>query len=188
MASKPQKTVIGGGLVALIGAPAAMLLMRETPRHESRRTVTVEQAQGGLVVQHVSGPQYLKAYLDIVKVPTACDGITKGVKLGQTYTAAQCDQLLASELEAHAKGVMACTPGLALSIKGRDNVRAAMVSLAYNVGVAGYCRSSIPGKINAGRIKAACDTLLSFNKAGGRVARGLTVRREAERAICVRDA
>jgi lysozyme len=82
---------------------------------------------------------------------------------------------------------MACTPGLALDKPRRDNVRIAMVSLAYNVGVSAYCRSSIPAKINSGRIGDACNTILQFNKAGGRVVAGLSARRARERAICMKD-
>jgi lysozyme len=65
--------------------------------------------------------------------------------------------------------------------------RVAHLSLAYNIGVGAWCRSSIPARLerNDG---TACAVISQFNKA--RVAgvlvevRGLTNRRESERAIC----
>ncbi|MDR0233265.1 MAG: glycoside hydrolase family protein [Zoogloeaceae bacterium] len=44
----------------------------------------------------------------------------------------------------------------------------AYVSLAYNVGSAAVCRSSIPGKLRAGQYEAACESILSFVKVQGR--------------------
>ena len=40
----------------------------------------------------------LMAYLDPVGIPTICEGVTLGVKLGDRATPAQCDQLLQREL------------------------------------------------------------------------------------------
>ncbi|WP_343609376.1 lysozyme [Novosphingobium sp.] len=179
-----------GTLAALVGVASAIGLFTLTPREESGRKVSVSVAEDGTAtIQHISGPQYLTAYLDVVKVPTICDGLTgRDIKPGMRFTPAQCTARLEDALVLHAKGVMDCTPGLKVGMYRRDNVRIAMVSLAYNVGVAGYCRSSIPGKINTGHIHEACDALLSFNRAGGRVIAGLTARRERERAICMKDA
>lgn len=39
----------------------------------------------------------------------------------------------------------------------------ALVSLAYNVGPAAVCNSSIPSKLNAGNYAAACSTILEFD-------------------------
>jgi len=40
-------------------------------------------------------------------------------------------------------------------------------------------------KANAGDMRGACDSLLLWNKAGGKVVNGLTVRRQKERALCL---
>ena len=37
-------------------------------------------------------------YIDMVGVPTLCNGITNGVKLGDKKSDAECEQLLAKEL------------------------------------------------------------------------------------------
>lgn len=186
--SKPSKT--GRTLVGTVGVASALMLLTSIPMEESGRKVTasVSPQTGAVTVKHISGPQYLKAYLDLVKKPTACDGITRGVKLGQIYTEQQCAQMLETELEIHARELITCIPGLSPTIPGRDHIRAAMVSLAYHVGPPAVCRSSIRLKIAQGRLRAACDTMPDFNKSKGRVVRNFVERRARERALCIKDA
>ena len=189
---KPPRT-----LVTIVGAAVAIALGVSIPADESGRTVeaSLNQSTGALQVQHVRGRQYLRAYLDIVGVATACDGLTRNadgsrIHTGQTFTETQCSEMLERALVEHASGVMACSPGLALSNdpateRRRQGPRFAAVSLAYNVGVANYCRSTVRARFNAGAYSAGCDALRAWNKAGGRVVRGLTDRRERERRVCL---
>lgn len=180
-----------GTLLAIVGPVTGKLLLTETPAHESGRKVAVTVSPQGrtATIQHISGPQYLKPYLDIVKVATACDGLTGAdIKIGRHFTETQCALMLEARLAETARHVMACTPGLALTIPGRDFVRFAAVSLAYNVGWPTYCSSTMRRQINAGQIWAACNSLTWFNRAGGRVLRGLVDRRAREQQICLKDA
>lgn len=182
-----------GTLAALVGIPAAIALLIGVPKEESGRTVQVTMAADGTAtVQHVAGKQYLAAYRDIAGIATACDGLTAGIRMGQTFTPAQCSAMLESELVRHAHGVMACTPGLALDKPGRDNVRAAAVSLAYNIGVGAWCGSTARKRIDAGNVRGACDAMLAWDKArvNGvlRPVAGLTARRQRERTLCLKDA
>lgn len=186
---QPGTKAKAGTLAAIIGIPAAAALFVMVPHEESGRTVEATVAPDGTAtVRHVRGKQYLDAYLDIAGVPTACDGITRGVRMGQRYTDAQCAALLEQELVIHARGVMNCTPGLARP--GTDNQRIAAVSLAYNIGVAGWCGSTAARRFNAGDWRGGCDAMLRWNKARVkgvlREVKGLTRRRKAEHAICVR--
>lgn len=179
----------GGTLAAVVGILSATMLLVETPKEESGRTVHVVVASdGAATLQHVAGRQYLKPYLDIAGVPTACDGITAGVKMGQRYTEAQCVTMLERELVAHAQGVMRCTPRLAEP--GRDYQRVAAVLLAYNIGVSGYCGSTVAKRFNASAWTSGCDAFAMWNKArvNGvlRPVAGLTARRGRERAICLK--
>ncbi len=184
IASAEPKPVPKKTLAAVLGSiAAATALFVSIPADESGRTVEASVAPDGTpTIRHVSGSQHMKAYLDIVGVPTACDGITRGVKAGQTYTAEQCTELLERELITHAEGVMRCTPDLA----GRPNQQIAAVSLAYNIGVAGYCSSTVARRFNSGDFRGGCEALLMWNKAGGREVRGLTLRRQRERETCLR--
>lgn len=151
------------GLAAVIGTVAAGLLYVSIPEDEGTR---------------------YKAYRDIVGVWTICQGDTKNVTPGQVATKAECQERLERQLIAHAEPVMRCTPRLAE--EGRDYQRAAAVSLAYNVGVGAYCRSSVDRHFDAGRWRQGCDALMMWNKAGGREIRGLTLRRQREREVCLR--
>lgn len=189
MPDKPKPALKKGTLASVIGIAAAALVLHSVPEDESGRKVSVTVAEdGAATVKHISGPQYLRAYVDLAGVATSCDGITKGVRIGQVYTEAQCTMLLERELVIHAQGVMNCTPGL--RGEGRDNQRAAAVSLAYNIGVSAYCRSTAAKRFNAGDYRGGCNAFLAWNKArvGGvlRPVQGLTNRRARERVMCLR--
>lgn len=181
----PAKPVPKSPLVALVGAGAAIALATLIPHDESGRTVTASVDKGGaLVVAHEKGPQYLRAYADIVGVWTICDGDTKNVRPGMVETEAGCTARLERQLVAHAKPVLDCVPGL--RDPRRQNQLVASVSLAYNIGTAGFCRSTAARRFNAGNWRGGCDAFLMWNKAGGRAVRGLTLRRERERALCLK--
>lgn len=154
-------------LVAIVGAIAATSLFASVPKEE--------------------GTEY-KAYRDIAGIWTVCQGDTKDVHPGLIETPEGCRQRLEMQLVAHARPVMACTP--ALSETGRDYQRAAAVSLAYNIGVGAYCRSTADKRFDVGDWRGGCDAFLSWSKAkvNGqlRTVQGLLSRRQRERAICLR--
>ncbi|MER9768854.1 lysozyme [Mesorhizobium sp. M0189] len=147
---------------------------------------------GHLAVQTVGGYEGLKlyAYRDIIGVWTACYGETKGIKPGMKFSKATCDNMLVDSLVAHEQGMRKC-------LKDPDGIPIeiyiAELSLTYNIGAGpgsrgrdGFCGSSLPAKTNAKQWRAICDTLPSFNKAGGKVSRGLVNRRATERALCLK--
>lgn len=190
---EPMETAKGGPkpgtLAALVGIFAASVLFKAIPAEESGREVQATVDPNGTAhVVHVKGPQYLSAYRDIAGIPTACDGLTKGVKMGQRYTEDQCTAMLEQALAEHAKGVMACSSGLRQP--GHDYQRAAAVSLAYNIGVAAFCGSTARKRFDLGNWRGGCDAFLSWNKArvNGtlRPVAGLTSRRLREREICMK--
>jgi lysozyme len=114
---------------------------------------------------------------------TVCAGETKGIRKGMRFTRAECDAMLVRRLEEFAAGVERCVPS---AMDMPVERYAAHVSLAWNIGVGGYCKSSIARLQNAGNTIAACDKFLLYNKAAGREMAGLTKRRQQERAMCVR--
>ncbi len=64
-----------------------------------------------------------------------------------------------------------------------ENEFGAFVSLAYNIGPGAFARSSSLRHFNAGDKGRAAANILLWNKAGGKVLRGLVRRREAERVL-----
>ncbi|MBM5575847.1 lysozyme [Deefgea sp. CFH1-16] len=121
-------------------------------------------------------------YLDPIGIPTACYGHTgPTVRVGQVNTDAQCNALLEVDLASALADVDRCTPNLATS------PRAAFTSLAFNIGGAKYCASSLAKKANAGDLRGACAELSRWVYAAGKPLNGLIKRRAAERAICEQD-
>ncbi len=57
----------------------------------------------------------------------------------------------------------------------------AMVSLCYNIGIRAFKNSSVCKAYQLGKTMTAANDFLLWNKAGGRVMKGLENRREAER-------
>lgn len=77
----------------------------------------------------------------------------------------------------------------------RDNVRVqlsqgefdALTSFCYNVGPGAFRNSTLLRRLNAGDRDGAASELLRWTRGGGRVLRGLVLRREAERALFLSD-
>lgn len=125
------------------------------------------------------------AYLDIVGVPTICDGSTKGVRMGDYKTDAECDELFRRELIEYREGLHAYLTADTIDQRLPPSRDAAFVSLAYNVGISGAGRSTAVRRLNEGWISGACSALTWWNKAGGRVIRGLVRRRSVEHGLCM---
>ena len=132
----------------------------------------------GAVVTWFEG-RSLVAYLDPVGIPTLCDGITAGVTLNQTATNAECDGLLAAELNKALDAVDHLT-----AHQQPDTRRAALASFVYNVGTGAFARSTLLRLLNAGDVASACAELSRWIYAGGKVLPGLIKRRTAERELC----
>jgi lysozyme len=67
-----------------------------------------------------------------------------------------------------------------------ENQFSAMVSLCYNIGAGNFGKSSVVRYFNAGEIQKAADAFRLWNKANGKVMKGLVNRREAERLLFLR--
>lgn len=59
----------------------------------------------------------------------------------------------------------------------------ALVSLAYNIGLGAFERSTLLKKLNDGDMDGAAAEFLRWNKAGGKVLPGLDTRRKAEATL-----
>lgn len=141
-------------------------------------------AAGALAVGLIGGFEglRLKSYPDVVHVWTVCYGETRGVKPGMKFTKPECDAKLAAALVDFETGMRAC-------LKAPDSIPdkpyVAFLSLSYNIGTHAFCGSTVARQANAGNLRAACNAMTAWNKAGGRVVSGLTARRAQERALCL---
>jgi lysozyme len=93
------------------------------------------------------------------------------------WDADEIDSLLEKDLERFEAGVLRLCPAAV------DRQLDALVSFSYNCGLGSLQSSTLRMKYNRGDYDGAADEFLKWNKAGGKVLRGLERRREAERAL-----
>jgi len=119
-------------------------------------------------------------YLDAVGVLTVCYGHTgPDIVPGKRYSQAECDALLAADMAIARGHVNRCLPMPKLA-----HVEEALTSAAFNLGAQIVCGSTLQRKALANDWPGACAELSRWNRGGGRVLRGLTLRRADERALC----
>lgn len=120
----------------------------------------------------------LKAYRCPAGVLTCGWGETAGVGPDTEWTQQFADQRFCDSL-AHfgAQVLAACT------LRPTSLQLAALTSLAYNIGIGGFKKSTVLRQHNAGDHQAAARAFGLWNKAGGQVLSGLTARRAAEAAM-----
>ena len=106
-------------------------------------------------------------------------GETLGVKEGDVWTQEYAEEVLRKRVTLFMLGVLKRCPRLYLEPPGR---LVGCTSLAYNIGLGAFGASSVCRRTLEGMIEAAAKAFLLWNKAGGRVMRGLNVRRRAESA------
>lgn len=141
-------------------------------------------AAGAIALAAVIGYQFEgerhTVYRDIVGVATYCIGETRNPQWGHVYTHDECMKIYEGRLAEFDQGVRNCVDG-----EMTTGQEAAFIDLAYNIGIAGFCKSSVVRHFNAGNKTEACNAILLYDHAGGKKVRGLTRRREAERRLCL---
>lgn len=125
----------------------------------------------------------LTAYQDSVGVWTIGYGWTqpvgdRPVSKEMVITQDVADSLLRSGIVQYAKEVA----GL-VNVDVDQNQLDALIDFAYNLGVKALKSSTLLKKLNAGDYAGAADEFPKWNKAGGKVLRGLVERRAAERTL-----
>ena len=126
-----------------------------------------------------------KAYQDIVGVWTVCYGHTRTARPGMHLSDAECLALLRAEVAEYRHGLHEYFNTETKSGRLTPERDTAYTSLAFNVGIRGAGRSTATRRINAGDVAAGCKALTWWNKAGGRVIRGLVNRRNDELTLCM---
>jgi lysozyme len=93
----------------------------------------------------------------------------------RTFSVAEANALLVTDVIRFERGVTRYCP-----VKLSQGQFDALVSFSFNLGLGTLQRSSLRQKINRGDIEGAKEVLLKYNKAGGIISRGLTLRRVSE--------
>jgi lysozyme len=120
----------------------------------------------------------MKMTLDERKAAKAKGKLPCPKEWDRTLTMKEVDEILKNDLRRFESGVLRyCPTGIT---QGRFD---ALVSFAFNCGLGALQRSSIRMRHNRQDFEGAADGLLLYNKAAGIVSKGLTRRRNEERAM-----
>lgn len=107
-------------------------------------------------------------------------GQTKGIKEGMTWTQNQADEdLVKTALEVLNRAIK-YSPILA---SANIEKLSAIADFIYNLGIGNYATSTLKKKVDAGDWVSAASEIKRWDKAAGKVLKGLTVRREKEAAL-----
>lgn len=132
-----------------------------------------------ILIPSLEGVEY-KPYRDVVGVLTVCYGHTGAdIIPGKIYTEAECKAMLNKDLVPFARSVER-----SVKVPTSEYQKVALISFSYNVGVKAFESSTLLKRLNAGDSAGACDEMRRWNRAGGKVWKGLINRREIEREIC----
>ena len=125
----------------------------------------------------------LKAYRCPAGVLTIGWGHTgDDVKPDTVWTQAQADKQLLQDISAFSTGVKSLCENAPT-----DQELAAMTSLAYNIGLGNFSKSTVLKAHNRGDAQSASRAFGLWNKAKGNVLAGLTARRAAEAALYLKS-
>ena len=115
------------------------------------------------------------AYQDAVGVWTIGYGHTIDVKEGMSITQHQCDVMLEVDIETYENYV-----NKYVIVSLTQNQFDALVSWVYNLGPTNLRNSTMLKVLNAGNYNEVPYQMKRWNRAGGKVLKGLVVRRKAE--------
>ena len=113
-------------------------------------------------------------------VPTIGFGSTEGVKMGDKTNPVAALQRTMRDIGTKESAVKKC-----VKVPLYQHEYDAYISLAYNIGTGNFCSSTLVKKLNQQDYAGACKEILRWDRAQGRVVKGLTVRRQAEYKLCI---
>jgi lysozyme len=123
-------------------------------------------------VGHVIDPTHARVKLENRKALPIPEGWDR------TFTMAEVNDILKKDLNRFESGVMRLCPKTT-----KQSQFDALVSFAFNVGLGNLQNSTLRMKHNREEFGAAAEEFLKWNKAGGKVLKGLDKRRRGEKAL-----
>lgn len=115
-------------------------------------------------------------------VPTIGFGTTEGVKAGDKTTPVKALARALADVQKYEGAVKKCVKAPLYQYEYD-----AYISLSYNIGVGNFCGSTLVKKLNTEDYAGACKEILRWDRAGGRVVKGLSIRRQKEYKQCLGD-
>ena len=106
------------------------------------------------------------------------DGKSLPDSWNREFTLEECYALLRAELAHIERGIFKY-----INVQLTQNQFDALCSFVYNLGLGCLQRSTLRAKLNRGDVPGALESWAKYNKAGGKVWKGLDLRRQAEIAL-----
>ena len=124
-----------------------------------------------------------RAYRDCAGIWTIGYGHTSSagppaIEPGMEISKQEALAILEADVRNFSKGVESC-----LRMPLDDNQFSALVSFAYNIGLAEFRKSSVLKAVNSGQFQAVPALIALWIRAGGKILPGLVARRAAEAAL-----
>ena len=107
------------------------------------------------------------------------DGKTLPASWNKTFTNEEIDGILKHDLNRFELGVSKMLPNVRLRQHEFDSI----VSFCFNLGLGCFQRSTLRQALLRGDKKAAMESLVKYCRAGGKILRGLQIRRLDERSL-----
>jgi lysozyme len=123
-------------------------------------------------------------YPEQARIPSTIEGMAKRKAYplrpedNRTWSKEEVDRILAKDVERFERGVERL-----ITIRLSQNEFDALVSFSFNLGLGTLQRSTLRQALNRGDKIAAMQSLRKYNKAGGKVLKGLDNRRKDEEAL-----
>lgn len=123
-------------------------------------------------------------YTDQAKIPSSVEGMARRKTYplkpqdNRKWSEEEVDELLAKDVVRFERGVERY-----VSIRLSQNEFDALVSFSFNLGLGVLQRSTLRQALNRGDKITAIESLRKYNKAGGKVLKGLDNRRKDEAAL-----
>lgn len=139
---------------------------------------------GATLVQQSEGLRY-KAYRDPIGIVTACWGHTSPyLRMGMTFTHAECELLFKSDVIKHQVVIKPGDPKNCIrNAPLTPNQSDAVTSLVFNIGTGNFCKSTLAKKLAARDYAGAAKEFPKWKFAGGKVLPGLVTRRAKEQEL-----
>ena len=125
-------------------------------------------------------------YTDQAKIPSTPEGMARRKAWplrpedNRQWSVEEVDRILAKDVERFERGVARLIP-----IKLTQGMLDGLVSFSFNLGLGTLQRSTLRQALLRGDKVAAMQSLRKYNKAGGKVLRGLDNRRKDEEAMFI---
>lgn len=166
--------------IIIIALVSLLIIMSTT---KSKAADLIKNFEG--IIRDKLNPSKIIAYQDSIGIWTIGYGSTKNpytgekVRQGDVITEATALDWLQQDIKQRVTAIKKL-----IKVPVRQNELDALTSLAYNIGLGAFQRSTLLRLLNSNAPKIqVADQFLRWNKAGGKEVRGLTIRRQLERKL-----